>query len=231
MTSPGTAAAPAPVAFAPETLVDDSEFLGVIVVDEMVNGNYGPQWHFAIKPVDYNLSGESKTGAYQQYVPADKPTLRSKFGIALSAFLTVFGQGFIPAVGAGHLVGVPAMFKRVNHKFGKDRQTREDIVVEMLLPIRTATEEEQKRASSRLEGQVTNTATNAATFSDEQVASLVKVLAGCTPQEVAVKIARDKSLDNNLKGAVLNGTAVPALLQKGVLGVDGDGKYVALDAS
>jgi len=212
----------APVAFDDAILADDSEFLGVIVVDESVNGTYGPQWHYAIKPVDFTLGG--KTGAYHEYVPADKLTMRSKFGKALSAFVLVFGKGQFKQVGAGEMIGQAAIWKRVRTDFGKDRQTKEQISVEQVLPFRLATAEERARASSV--GTTVDAPTAApAQFSDEQREAIIKVVAGATPQEAIIAVAKSR-LAPDLKGAIVNGTALPALVEGGFLVMNGEGKYV-----
>lgn len=211
------------IPFAMDSLTNDVEFLGVITVDESVTGDYGPQWHYAIKPVDYELGG--KTGSYHEYVGTDKTTLRSKFGTILSAFIMVYGAGAFPAIGAGHLVGTVGIFKRIQKDYGVDRQTGERNIREYLVPVKSPNEAELARAGAKQGGNVSKPVANPLTLTDDDKRALIATLTGNDSQGAIIAVARNKDISQELKGAILNGTAIPALISQGALVMNSDGKF------
>jgi hypothetical protein len=67
----------------------------------------------------------------------------------------------------------------------------------------------------------TLTQTPTSTFTDDEIAAIVSVVAGETEASATAKAARSK-LPQNLKASVLSGTAIPALISQGKLALDGD---------
>lgn len=215
-----TATAPAPVAFSLDQLTDTSEYLGVITVDESVQGDYGPQWHYCIRPVDYDLGG--KTGVYHQYSETDKLTSKSKFGKILTAFVKVMGAGAVKAVGGGELVGAVMWFKEYEVKQGKDRQTGESMTWTYTAPFKQATEEEKARAKAKMETagvQVNTFDTPVSANTPEEIEAMVAVLDGQSEAQAQVAAARSK-LPANLKAPLLSGNGITALINAGHIKIE-----------
>ena len=200
---------------------DSHEFSGEIVIDENLNGDYGPQWHFAVRPLEYTLT--TKTGAHHEYVPLDptKQGRRTKFGIILSSLLMTLGTTRPAAIGAGLLVGRQLMFLQKSFTFGKDRDTGEKIERDFMLFLRLFNAEDEARIASA--GTLLATVPQG-TYTDEEVAAIGAVVTGETDATVTAKAARSK-LPQSLKAAVLSGTALPALLEQGKLLKSESGTY------
>lgn len=214
-------AAPAPQAFDLDSLIDDNEFLGVVTVDEMVTGDHGPQWHYGIKPIDYDLGG--KTGLHHEYVRSDVKLLTSKYGKTLMAFVTVFGRDSAKKVGAGEFIGKAAVFKRVRTNWGKRKGTAEEMVSEQLLPLRKPDDAELSRVTAK--GiTITQETPAAVSLSEEAIVAVLKVVDGCDPQKAVSAAARSR-LPADLKGGILNGTLLPQLIATGRLMLDDGGTY------
>jgi hypothetical protein len=194
----------------------EREFAAEITVDENLNGDYGPQWHFAMKPLEYDLN--TKTGCYHEYVSTDKRGARTKFGIIMSSLLLALGSDRPKQFGAGQFIGMQLMFLEKDFTFGKDRDTGEPIIRPCFLFLRKFTDDDKARIAAR---GTTLTQTPTSTFTDDEIAAIVSVVAGETEASATAKAARSK-LPQNLKASVLSGTAIPALISQGKLALDGD---------
>lgn len=224
--APGKSAMGVGIPFSADIIRNESEVLAVVMVDEIVNGDYGEQWHIGLRPLQYNMN--TPTGLIQAWYPTDSISSRSKFGIALDACLKVFGPNYIPAVGVGHLVGTVCWWRRYEHEFGKDRTTRETIKAEMTVPLRLATEAEKAMTPPP--------STNAMPIASAP--AMAPQPQSLTPDDVldvcmymhsqtvgdAVGIAARADLPGHVKAGVMNGGLLDAIVGQGYLVVH-EGRY------
>lgn len=211
-------AAPPPIDLTDDLIKSEREISGEIVVDESIQGDYGPQWHFAFKPLEYTLN--TKTGAYHEYVPTDKRGPRTKFGIIVSSLMLTMKDNRPKSIGSGEMIGRQCMFLEKDFKFGKDKDTQEDIVRTFLLFLREFTDEDKQRIAEA--GSVVASMPSASSMSDEDVEAILSLIDGTKEGNVTAVAARSK-LSQGLKAAVLSGSAVPALIAAGKILVDGTG--------
>lgn len=198
-------------------LTDDDfgEFLGQILKDTWEPGDFGTQYAFAVKPVDFEIQG--KTGAFHHWYPASTKS-NSKMGYLLTGFRSA---GYDPStpIGEGKLVGTVGWFIRKNIQFGKDRTTNNPIVAEgVLIPTRMATPEEIARAN----GETAAPATAALEWTREQVDAVIEEIDGKTKQQMQITASRSK-LAPELKNAILRGTALTYLVDNGCVEIDESG--------
>lgn len=211
----------------PDILSDDSaEFLGVVTIDQWEPGKFGPQWHLGVRPVHYQLKGES--GAFQTwYSPSTKKN--SKMGAAIKAMAglpSVFTKD--TKIGRQQLIGKVCHWVRRDMQFGKD-QSGERITAEgVLIPTREATAEEVGEATNALSG-IVAVEPASPEYTDEDVEALVALLEGKTSQEAQIAAGRARGLTGELKNAILSGQALSSLLERGVVVVQSDGRIQRSD--
>lgn len=191
-----------------EIVQSQREIIGEITVDEAVRGDYGPQWHFAFRPLTYTL--ETKTGAHHEYVPMDKRGARTKFGIIVASLFQALGEHKPKSIGKGELIGRQLVFLEKDFTFGKDRETGEPITRTWFLFMRNLNDDDKAQIASA-GGVAQNMPTSS--FSDEQVREILNVIDGVEEAKVSAAAARSKDLSQELKASVLSGTAIPALVK------------------
>lgn len=198
-------------------LTDDDfgEFLGVILKDTWEPGDFGTQYAFGVKPVDFEIHG--KTGAFHHWYPASTRT-NSKMGYLLTGFRTA-GYDAATPLGEGKLVGTVGWFIRKNIPFGKDKATGQPIVAEgVLIPTRLATPDEIARAN----GEAPAAAAASLEWNREQVDAVLEAIVGKTKTQMQVAAAR-ATIAPELKNAILRGTALTYLMDNGVVEIDDSG--------
>lgn len=198
-----------------DTIQKERIFSGEIVSDEMIRGDYGPQWHFAVKPLEYTL--DTKTGAHHEYVGVDKRGPRTKFGVIVGSALLVVGKG--STIGKGELVGRQFNFLEKDFSFGRDRDTKEPIVRTFMLFHSELSDDDKARISAA--GTIVSKMPTSE-FTDEQAEAIIALVAGQSEASISSIAARSK-LEATLKASVMSGKAIPALVASGKL-VQVDGK-------
>jgi hypothetical protein len=202
-------------------LEEEQPFLGEIRADEYVPGKYkGPQWHLAVLPLEFEVRG--KTGMFHQYYNRSSQA-RSTMGAAVIGFKQnrIFGPS--TRIGKGDLVGTVAWFVKRDLKFGRDRQTGQQIISEgVLIPIRAATAEEQALAGTVTPAVTGESATENGTaaaapssnleWTSDQIDAVLNVIEGHATTEfqslVIPKSGAGNKLARELKTAILSGAAL-----------------------
>lgn len=214
-----------------DELQDESEFLGEITADEITPGSYGPQLHWAVKPLNFAIAG--KTGWFHDWYKISRHK-RSKMGALIAKTAEVWGRDQF--LGTGALVGKRAWFVRQDITFGTDRQTGEELKAEaVLIPTRLmAPGDEALILTSPTAGGTGASAApppplSAETYTDEAVDLLLATIDGAQADKLALVGART-NLPAPLKQALMSGGALEYLLEHELVMVDGDGKVVALAA-
>ena len=139
-----------------DELQTESPFLAEIMADEIIPGKWAPQWHVAVKPLQFALRG--KTGMFHEYYGLSKQA-RSKMGAALISIAEhkIIAKG--TQVGKGYLIGTVAWFVRRDMKFGKSASGEQLVSEGVLLVYSKASEEEQDLAGTAPTSTVTTTTT------------------------------------------------------------------------
>lgn len=206
---------------------DYGEFLGIITVDEWIQGKEGGwQWHICVKPTDFDVQGQTQA-FHTWYKYSDRKN--SKMGIAHEAMLglpELFPKG--TELGQGNLVGKAAWWTRQDIEFGKDKNTGEVFKAEgVLIPVRTATDEETKRAVAKMNGQSSAAApveaASATEIDDADLEAAVKLIDGKSRAQIQMAVARDKALPKEVKAALLSGELVTQLAEAGLVSLDDEG--------
>jgi hypothetical protein len=205
-----------------QEVVEAAPWLGQIVVDEWVPGEWGMQWHLAVKPVDFSIGG--KTGSFHTYYTLPKgDTIRknSKFGTVLEAMAQVFDKSV--SIGQGVLVGQCAIWMRRDITFGKDKQGEPMVAEGVLVPVKKATAEESARATS---GGPAPTPAQPE-WTEEEIEQVLHVIGGLPAKDLTRAAARSE-LSPKLKNAVMSGVAVDYLTAQGLIEL-ADGKVVLIE--
>lgn len=217
-----------------------------IQADVWEPGKYGQQWHVALKPLSFVLSG--KTGMYHEWAGISTHKL-SKMGLMIAAFRKVFPtkdqNGETLFIGEHSYEGINAWFVRRTIKLpGKDRATGEPLQFQVWIPLKEMTDQEIEEAAKQLEvaqaaqatgggnRQSTNGAATGATaaapesvdLTDDDVAALLMYFQGKGTKEVQIKAGRS-DLSKNAKAAVMSGYAAELLTSTDQVHVGDDGKY------
>ena len=122
-------------------------FLGVIVADTLIEGKYGKQWFYAVRPVRFALGGI----AFKDWVnPSSQPG--QKLDIIVRSFAQNLPKEAIDAgagaqLGDGSLIGSVAYFGREYHPLF-DGKTRTVMQKQVLVALASATDEEIAEASA-----------------------------------------------------------------------------------
>lgn len=196
-----------------------SEWVGEIITDEWQRKDAkfggGWQWTTGVKPLAGFVKG--KTGALWSYCDAkDEITDNSKFGIHLNAYKEVFGTDDEDLeVGQGNLVGRLAVFKQTKHKFGINFKTKQDIVADILIPIRLATDEELREFGRLGANEVTNFE-----WTPELVEQALTLLEGKTITNAKIAIVKAEDLDPTLQTRLVNGDGIEYLMGAGHLVIE-----------
>ena len=116
-------------------------FLGVIVADTLIEGKYGKQWFYAVRPVRFALNGI----AFKDWVnPSSQPG--QKLDIIVRSFASNLPKDAIDAgagaqLGDGSLIGLVAYFGNEYHPLF-DGKTRTVMQKKVLVALGSANEEE-----------------------------------------------------------------------------------------
>jgi hypothetical protein len=202
-----------------DAIPQERTFLGIITMDQKEPGKFGPQWHIAVKPLSFTLNTES--GSFHNW-PAIKFSQKDgslvttgEYGRVVNAIRQVFGgkneKGETRKIGVGDLVGLTGHFVLRKLEYGKDRVTGEVIAGkrDSLIAIRKATAEEIASA-----GVPAGTPANP-TYSNEDVGTLLDLMAGKKVLEYTKGLGRNQTLSAELKNAVMNGSAANTLVEMG----------------
>lgn len=226
-------------------LIDEVPVLVQIQADVWEPGKYGQQWHIALKPLSYMLTG--KTGVYHEWAGISTHKM-SKMGLMIAAFRKVLptkdAAGNPLFIGEHQYEGLNAWFVRRTVKLpGKDRDgnTRE---FEVWIPIKEPTDEELENAARDMaasveaqrtgDGNRQGTGTAAAEgasadpvdLSDTDVDALLAYFLGKGAKEVKIKAARS-DLSKAAKAAVMSGFAESFLVDTASVHLNAEGKYEA----
>jgi hypothetical protein len=153
--------------------------------------------------------------------------------------MITLGEVFDPKVeiGKGLLVGTVAWWTRKDLTFGKDKQTGEPFKAEgVLIPLRAATEDEQRRGRSKMSGESSGAEpvrpVDTAALDDDALMAALDVIDGQDDDGLQFAVARNKSLNKDVKQAILAGNLQAQLMEAGLLekGEDGTYKKVAVTA-
>jgi hypothetical protein len=200
---------------------ESAPFLGVVTVDQWEEGKYGTQWHLAVRPVEFSLQGE--TGAFHTYYGASTRK-RSKMGAFLAGARAVSALDG-KRLGHGEMIGLTCWWVRRDISFGKDDEGEERIASGVLVPVKSATDEELARAGSPSEA-----ATPAdPEWTDEEIQAVLAVLDGKRPSEAQVAAAKAR-LSPELKNAIFSGHAIEYLTRQHMIELDGEGRVRLLES-
>lgn len=215
------------------TLTDESEFLGEIIMDEIEPGSFGPQFHFAVKPLTFAIAG--KTGMFHEWAKISRHK-RSKLGVLVARFGEVFGPKHF--LGEGSFHGKRAWFIRQDIVFGVDRETGEEMKAEgVLQPTRPMEPGDEALIVAALPGApgadsapAAVKAPDPADLTDEQIELLLAVLDGANADKMALTAARS-NLPAELKQAVMSGAALVMLEGMGLVTIGADRKVTAVSGA
>lgn len=224
-------------------LIDEVPVLVQIQADVWEPGKYGQQWHLALKPLSFMLTG--KTGVYHEWAGISTHKM-SKMGLMIAAFRKVLptkDQNGEPLfIGENQYEGLNVWFVRRTIKLpGKDRETGENREFQVWIPIKEASDEDLEDAARLLEASIAAQktgdgnrqagVTNAAAASapeadlpDEDVDALIAYFIGKGQKEVKIKAARS-DLSKAAKAAVMSGYAESMLVDGQTVHIGADGKY------
>jgi len=222
-------------------LVEAPPFIGVCVIDQIVQGDYGKQVHIGVRPlwdVDKNERYEKRAGSgvFHTNYPISTAA-KSKCGYLMQGAARVFEHG--TRVGMGDLLGQVCVWIRKDIEFGKNRETGETMkAAGVLLPVRRCTADELDQLGEidysipdeeegRTNGTVVPTATESQ-WSEEDIAAMADILHGRTKKEASYAAGRDKELTGPQKQAIMNGAAVRLLEGQGILAMAADGEHYVI---
>ena len=214
---------------------ESKPFLGIIVADGveqsvLSSGEVRKQWHLAVRPVEYEIGGQS--GAFHKWMPYKAPpaanSLMAKVIDSLRRTVGVTKEdGSKTYVCRGELVGTVAHFIRKSVSYGK-RDGAEIVSEGVIFFVDKATAEEAAKARSlppHIPVQATGEGAQPITaapmglqveFTPEQVASLVTLFGGRSPvQAIRDSLTNDDYKD--LRAAVSGGTALAYLQDAGLV--------------
>jgi hypothetical protein len=220
-------------------MVDDTEFLGVIVTDAWTEGKVFEegkpakwQWHLAVKPTDIPIQGE--TGAFHTYYNYTTRA-NSALGAARKAMTELFPETM--KIGAGELIGQAAWWVRRDIEFGMNRSGEMLKAEQVLIPVRAASEADAKRATAHSQPGATPAGVASAPaeatvdleeLDDETVDKVIAFVTGKNARELQFAVARNKDLSREIKQGLLSGELIDALTEAGALETNGEGKYQAV---
>ena len=245
-----------------DTIAEDPQskpFLGIVTEDAyetptLQDGTVIERWHLAVRPVDYQLSATSKTGAWHCSAPVkgSKVTKGSKLAVMLEGVKNVFGSEGGLVIMQGKLVGKAAYWERRSLRYA--RRGQDDIVVDgVLVAVAPASTGELTRAlalplhvyveaptgdgpgSVNSEGQTYQAGFGAATpngklnLTPEQTTLLLAAYDGRTKVEAARFVAQNADAYADVRSHVFDGRGLEALAGMGLVAVV-DGKVTRLDA-
>ena len=220
-------------------LQDAEPFLGEIVVDQWEAGKGferdgvmqpgKPQLHLGFKPLSFEIRGQ--TGMFHDYYNLSTAK-RSKMGLLVTAFKELIGKpGTTPIqndvkIGKGQLIGTRAWFVRKDISFGVNRDTGNEITVNITLPVRLATQEDIDQYAVYTEG--TRTAgeaipVNLTGYTADEIMALVETYAGHTLKDAQRAVLKNKEMAPPLKNSVMTGESLKWLVAQGHVTVDADG--------
>lgn len=217
---------PFDIAIDPAQFSNDSpKFLGIVTIDQVVAGGTvtnndgtqretGPQWQLGVRPVHFTLQGE--TGAYITWFSPGTKKNSKMFAIikAMSDLPQLFPKG--GKVAKGQLVGITCWWVRRDIQFGNL------LARNVLIPVGEASEAEIAEAQEAVRGMGVAQA-KTASYSDEEVSTLITVLEGKNTEEAQLAAARSRNLPANLKQDILSGDAITSLMALGVIEMDTSG--------
>lgn len=194
-----------------DAIPQERSFLGVITHDQKEPGKYGPQWHFGVKPLSFQLNTE--TGSFHNW-PAIKFSdkdgsliTQGEFGRVVTAVKNAFGSH---KIGVGELNGLVGHFVLRKLTYGKNRETGEVIEGkrDSLIALRAATPDEIANAGIKPPAPTT--------YSPEDTATLVELMSGKKVAEYTRGLGRNNTINADLKNALMNGDAARILVGMGV---------------
>jgi hypothetical protein len=208
---------------------DSTPFLGVIMIDEWVQAEYDGvsywAWHLAVKPIDFNVKTEDHF-MHRKY----RHSLRknSGMGAAREAMRTLFPGEM--RLGEGDLLGKTAIWQFKAMEFGINKDTKEPMRTEVMIPIRLADAEEMRRAETRGGDGPTVPIDDSAVFIDdldqETLDNVLAIIQGKTEEELEMAVVRSKSLPKTVKQALLTGGLLEKLVNAHHVTLS-DGRYNA----
>lgn len=199
-----------------DKLEDARPFLATINVDQWEDGQYGWQWHFGIKALTFKVRGP--TGLLWNFAK-ESHSKKSKCGILLTKCEQSFGKKI--RIGRGDLVGKTAWFVREDIDFGKDKDSGEQRIVQLYLPLREATAEDIANAVLVEDDEpagVPAAAPKAADLTDEDLDAIFEVIDGVEKGELQKAVMRSK-LSPDQKNAILS----DRVFDQGHAEIDGTG--------
>lgn len=214
-------------------LAQEEPFLGVVLLDQHEEFDFGWRVHIGVRPVDFEVgkgtAEKAGTGMFHSQYPISA-SAKSKMGMFVAAMKGVFPDG--TPLGQGQLVGQVAIFVRRDIQFGKDKETGQPITASgTLIPLRAATDEERERALGSSAARGIEMPVNGAQelpWNPEEITLLVSHLAGKTESEAQLAAAKSR-LAPELKQALMKGTAAQQLIAHEYIEMVDD-RYVSLDA-
>lgn len=223
-------------------LVEAPPFIGVCVIDQIVQGDYGKQVHIGVRPlwdVEKNEKFPLKSGGsgvFHTNYPISTAA-KSKCGYLLAGAAKVFEHG--TRVGMGDLLGQICVWVRKDIEFGKNKDTGEKMTASgVLIPLRRCTPDEMAQLGDvdyslpeDSEGGTTATVvpTSAETqWEEDDIAAMANLLNGKTKREASLAAGRDKSLTGPQKQAIMNGSAAKLLESQGILAMAADGEHYVI---
>lgn len=223
-------------------LVEAPPFIGVCVIDQVVQGDYGKQVHIGVRPlwdVDKNERFPLRaggSGVFHTNYPISTAA-KSKCGYLMQGAARVFEHG--TRVGMGDLLGQICVWVRKDIEFGKNRETGETLKASgVLLPVRKCTQDELAQLGeidysppedSESGGNTTVVPTaSEAQWSEEERAAMANLLNGKTKREASLAAGRDKALSGAQKQAIMNGSAAKMFEAEGIMAMAADGEHYVI---
>lgn len=222
-------------------LEEGQKVLCEVVADQWEPGKYGEQLHIALRPLAYELRGQ--TGTYHEWygVSTNK---RSKMGALIEALKFTFGTNNPETnapynLGYGEFKGKICWWIRKEMSFGRDKDSGSQIKSEVWIPAGKASREdvekaEQDRATSGatndVNGQTSGTInpdavvqTRSLDLSADDIEAVITHYQGKTAKEATRTVIRS-TLSQEAKNAVMSGGALDYLLAQGLVTLGTDDK-------
>lgn len=205
-------------------------FDGEIVISQFEPGTYGPQWHLAVRPLEFTLGG--RTGAFHTYAkvnPGSPMKANSTAGKMKAALAVVLGpKGYDTIDGEDgqpvqrpipykitELVGQRARFERRTLTFGKNKAGETMKAEQVLIAIAPYVEP----------GSVAGN--QGAAWSDEDVDVALSIVDGKTRTQARTAAAKSGA-SATVKNGLVGGALIDHLLEQDLIEQREDGTYAIL---